>query len=339
MSQAEATRLGAPNYTGSGWSGDNQALFLEKFSNMVLLTFERQSVARQRSTVRTEDWGKAVVTDYIGDATTENHVIGTEILGTPIKQGERTVTPEDMVISSVFVALWDELLNHYEVQGRFADKLGQAIARRYDKDVLRVTALAASDSAATNALDGVEGSIIAPAAGVGPAVNAADLIACGMKAAQALDEKDVPDNNDRTMFVAPSQYYLLLSAGNDLIDRDFGGTGSIERGLVSRLGNLEIVKSNNMADIMGQATQTDDGVTSKYDVDTSPSGDITGGLTALVSTPEAVLNAEWLGITSEAAYDVRRQGTLLLSKITKGTGILRPECSVAIGGFTNTHTS
>ena len=95
--------------------------------------------------------------------------------------------------------------------------------------------------------------------------------------------------------------------------------------MVTRVGNLEIVKSNSFARVIGTADQTTLDPSCAYQVD--PTADGTNTL-ALVSTPEAVLTGEWLGITSESAYDIRRQGTLLLSKMVKGTGILRPECAV-----------
>lgn len=336
MTTANVNLLGQANNTGV-----DDALFLEKFSGRVLLTFERSTVARQRSTIESEQWGKAITINAVGDAETTSHTRGEEILGQMIPQGERTIVPEDLIISSTFVADYDKLLAHFQTSDKFATKMGQAMANRYDRDILRVGIMAADATPAGKNLAGIEGTVIDNPAGA-PALVAADLIAAGMQAAQLLDEKDVPDNDNRTLYLAPAQYWLLVSAGNDLIDRDFGGTGSVARGLVTRLGNLEVVKSNNFAAIQGQAQQTEglaaDGVTpavSVYDVDTSSGS---GGLdvTALVMTPEAVISGEWLGVTSESAYDIRRQGTLLLSKIVKGTAIMRPECSVVIGGASNT---
>ena len=331
-SGANPSRLGQANAAGS-----TEALFLEKFSGRVLMTFEQDTQARSRSTVETEEWGKAITINEVGDATTEEHTPGAEILGDEIKLGERTIVPEQLIISSVFVADYDKLLAHFEMQSRFASKIGTAIAERYDRDVLRNFILASQATPAGDNLDPTavpanEGEYAKSGANVqlgsgsdDPTTKASALISLAVKAAQVLDEKNVMDRDNRTLWVTPASYWLLASSNTDIINRDFGGEGSVARGMVTRVGNLEIVKSNSFAKVVGAADQTTIDPACDYVVNPTVSGTDT---LAVVSTPEAVLTGEWLGITSESGYDMRRQGTLLLSKMVKGTGILRPECAV-----------
>jgi len=42
--------------------------------------------------------------------------------------------------------------------------------------------------------------------------------------------------------------------------------------------------------------------------------------------PQAMGTVKLLDLASEMEYDIRRQGTLMVSKMAVGHGILRPEC-------------
>ena len=335
MSNATPSRLGAANNV-TGTVAEDNALFLEKFSGRVLMTFEATTLAKSRSTVETEDWGKAITINEVGDATTEEHTPGAEILGEIIKEGERTIVPEQMIISSVFVADYDKLLAHFEMQSRYAQKIGTALAERYDRDVFRNIIIASQSTPSGLALDPAatpanepanakSGGDIQLANGTTPATDAEQFITLAIQGAEMLDTKNVPDRDDRTIWVTPASYWLLASSDTAIINRDFAGEGSIARGMVTRVGNLEIMKSNSLARVLSTDNQASIDPSCAYLVDPTAAGTDT---LALVSTPEAVITGEWLGITSESAYDIRRQGTLLLSKMVKGTGILRPECSI-----------
>lgn len=45
---------------------------------------------------------------------------------------------------------------------------------------------------------------------------------------------------------------------------------------------------------------------------------------------DAVGTVKLLDLAQEMAYDIRRQGTLIVSKYAVGHGILRPECAVEL---------
>jgi hypothetical protein len=42
--------------------------------------------------------------------------------------------------------------------------------------------------------------------------------------------------------------------------------------------------------------------------------------------PQAMGTVKLMDLSSEMEYDIRRQGTLMVSKMAVGHGILRPEC-------------
>jgi len=50
----------------------------------------------------------------------------------------------------------------------------------------------------------------------------------------------------------------------------------------------------------------------------------------LILTPQAIGCVQLMDVASEAEYDIRRQGTLMVSKMAVGHGILRPECMIGI---------
>ena len=335
MSDATPTRLGQSNNS----SADVSTLFLEKFSGRVNLNFARNTPVRDSSTVITTEWGKSVNVSEIGDAFSASHTPGNYLNGLNIPQGERVVTPDDMIVSHAFIAEWDRFQNHFEVQDRFAQKMGEALANRYERDILRVAIKGATEATPTDALTkagNVETSVDG-ATDLTPKTNAAHLITVGMRAAQALDERDVPDNDDRIIVVAPEQYYLLVAAGNDLISRDYNGpdNGSIARGMVARLGNLKVVKSNNLAAILNTASQVENTAAATTEASAYAINTVTTDTIAVVMTPESVLNAEWLGIQSDAKWQLERLGHLILSRMMVGHGVGRPETIVNIEGYSH----
>ena len=331
---ASPVRLGRANSTGAGY----QDLFLEKFSGRVNLNFERNTPVRDVSTVITTEWGKSVNLSEIGDAFSASHTPGNMLNGLEIPQGERVVTPDSMIVSHTFIADWDRFQNHFEVQDRFAQKMGQALANRYERDILRVAIKAATESTPTDAL--TKAGNTEASTGLTPKTSAAHLITVGMRAAQKLDERDVPDNNDRALIVAPEQYWLLVATGTEIINQDYNepGNGSMARGFVTRLGNLKVVKSNNFADILNTATQVES--TGASSTENSPTqfqvNTTTTDTIALVMTPETVVTAEWLGIQSDAKYQLERLGHLLVSRMMVGHGVGRPETAVNIEGYSHT---
>ena len=72
---------------------------------------------------------------YTGRTTAEYHVPGQSILGNsdgapPV--AEKTITCDDLLISSAFVYELDETLAHYDLRGEISRKIGYALAEKYD---------------------------------------------------------------------------------------------------------------------------------------------------------------------------------------------------------------
>lgn len=307
MANATVSRLGQANATG-----DAKALFLKVFSGEVLTQFAETNVALQRSMVRTIDSGSSAQFPVFGKGGAQYHTPGAEIVGSAVPHNERIITIDDLLIADRFISNIDEAMNHYDVRAPYSRDVGRALAKEMDVNILRTGILTAR--AAASVSGGFGGTRIVSA---NSKTVAADLIAAAFAAAQAMDEKDVPDT-ERFLYLLPQQYYLLVNSGHPLINRDFTpDNGSVGEGVVYKVAGFQIVKTNNLP-----STNVTTGPT-KYQ------GNFTT-TTALAMHNTAVGTVKLMDLSTEMEYDIRRQGTLIVAKYACGHGILRPEAAVEI---------
>ena len=183
-----------------------------------------------------------------------------------------------------------------------------ALANKMDQNLLQVAVLASRGSATISGGNG--GSVLTQA----NFASSGSTLADGMfDTAQAFDEKDIPEN-DRYLAVPPLQYYLMAQTTN-VINRDWGGRGVYAEGEVLKVAGINIVKSNHV-----------------------PSSNVTSGPSAyqgdfsttvgVAFHKSAIGTVKLMDLSSEMEYDIRRQGTLIVSKYAVGHGILRPESAV-----------
>lgn len=310
MANATPSRLGQINA-----SGDVDALFLKVFSGEVLTAFDRASAFRPRHTVRVIPSGKSAQFPVTGLASAFYHTPGNEILGNTIRAGEKIITIDDLLVAPAFISNIDEAKNHYDVRSIYANEIGEALARTYDQNVARVGILNAR-SAAT--LDDLSGGANSEAAGY---ANDGTVIWQGIfNAGITLDTKDIPAA-DRTAFVRPVQYALVVMSEKP-IDRDLNpeGTGSIAEGVVRRINNIALAKTNNLVN-------ANDLLNADLPAARRADYSVTQGL---VQHRGATGTVQLQDVTMEAAYDIRRQGHLMVGKYLVGHGGLRPEAGVEL---------
>lgn len=244
----------------------------------------------------------------IGTATARYHTPGSEITGQVIKQNERVITIDDLLIADVFLSNIDEAMTHFDVRGPYANELGTVLANTMDSNVQQVLALAARSSATVSGGNGGTELTLA-----GYANDGAALAGGIYDAALALDEKNAP-SADRYANLRPAQYYLLAQTTN-VINKDWGGKGSYADGEVLKVADVSLVKTNQL-----------------------PSTNVTSGPSAyqgdfsntqfVVYHPSAVGTVKLMDLGMESAYDIRRQGDLIVAKYAVGHGVLRSECAV-----------
>lgn len=302
MSNATVSRVGQINT-----AGDALALFLKQFSGETLVAFEQATVALPRSTVRTIQNGKSAQFPAFGRTVAAYHTPGAEIVGKQIAQAEQVISIDGLLISDVFIANIDEAMSHYDVRSVYSGECGAALGMQMDKNILQVGLQAARAAAPVTGMPG-GGSATDAAFKTDSSKLAAGLFA----AAQNFDEKSVPEAG-RNCFLKPAQYYLLAQNTN-AINTLFGGQGAYADGTIVRIAGVELVKSlnlptTNVVDPLG-----------KYSVDGTNTA-------ALVMHQTAVGTVKLLDLATESAYDIRRQGTLIVAKYAVGHGILRPEAA------------
>ena len=246
---ADLPRPGQRNSTG-----DSRELYLKLFSGEMFKGFQRNTIARDLVTKRTLKNGKSLQFIYTGRTTAEYHVPGQSILGNsdaapPV--AEKTITIDDLLISSAFVYELDETLAHYDLRGEISKKIGYALAEKYDRLIFRAIAKGARQASPVSKANFVEpgGTQVQVGAGsnADDALNATHLVTAFYDAAAALDEKGV-SNDGRVAVLNPRQYYQLIKdcSNNNLINRDVQGTALQSGEGIIDIAGIKIYKSMNI---------------------------------------------------------------------------------------------
>ena len=247
VNPAQLTQLGQANL-----SGDKRALYLKLFSGEMFKGFQHNTIARDLVTKRTLKNGKSLQFIYTGRMTSEFHTPGNSILGNtdgapPV--AEKTITIDDLLISSAFVYELDETLAHYELRGEISKKIGYALAEKYDRLIFRAIAKGARIASPISATNFAEpgGTQVAVGTAEADAYNSSKLIGAFYDAAAALDEKGV-STDGRVAVLNPRQYYELIQAvgSNGLVNRDVYGTALQSGQGIAEIAGIKIFKSMNI---------------------------------------------------------------------------------------------
>ena len=232
---------------------NNRDLYLKLFSGEMFTGFQRETIARDLVMKRTLTNGKSLQFIYTGRTSAEYHTPGNSILGNSDKTppiAEKTITVDDLLISSAFVYELDETLAHYEMRGEISKKIGYALAQKYDRLIFRAIAKGARQASPVSLTSFVEpgGTQIQVGAGsdADDALDDDKLVTAFYDAAAALDEKGVSDDG-RVAVLNPRQYYSLIKGAgtNGLINRDVQGTSLQSGNGVIEIAGIQIYKSMN----------------------------------------------------------------------------------------------
>jgi hypothetical protein len=314
MANATVSRIGQQDGAGSA-----TALFLKVFSGEILTAFKETNVALERSMVRTISSGKSAQFPATWKATASYHTPGAEIVGQVIKHNERVINIDGLLLADAFIASIDEAMNHYEVRAPYKNELGYALSNKMDRHLLQLMVMAARAAATVS---GGNGGTELVNADYDTSPNT--LVTGFFDAATALDEKDVPDDNQRFGYL-PSELYHMLIQSDRAVNRDWNGqdsNGSYKGGKIMELSGIQIVKSNHIPQ-----TDLSAGADALQNNDYFDNFENTVGV---ISHKTAVGTVKLLDLAFEMEYDIRRQGTLMVAKYACGHGILRPECAVEL---------
>ena len=272
---ASLTRTGQSNATGNA-----RALYLKLFSGEMFKGFQRNTIARDLVMKKTLSNGKSLQFIYTGRTKAEYHTPGNSILGNsdgapPV--AEKTITCDDLLISSAFVYELDETLSHYDLRGEISKKIGYALAEKYDRLIFRQIAKGARVASPITKSGFVEPGgtqiRVGTNAQASDAYVPASLINAFYDAAAALDEKGV-STEGRVAVLNPRQYYELIQnvGSNGLINRDEqgdtlqSGNGIIEIAGIKIFKSMNIPFFGNYGTKYGSASATNPGITSPGNV-------------------------------------------------------------------------
>ena len=247
---AQLTRPGQSNATG-----DARALYLKLFSGEMFKGFQHNAIARDLVMRRTLQNGKSLQFIYTGHTKAEFHTPGNSILGDsngapPV--AEKTITVDDLLISSAFLYDLDETLSHYDMRSEISRKIGYALAQKYDRLIFRALtrgARAASPITKSGYVEpgGTQIRVGSSGTAASDAYDSGKLVTAFYDAAAALDEKGVSQDG-RVGVLNPRQYYALIQevGSNGLVNRDAQGSALQGGSGVVEIAGIKIFKSMNI---------------------------------------------------------------------------------------------
>ena len=375
MAQQNSTLTTALTRPGqSNSTGDARALYLKLFSGEMFKGFQHNAIARDLVMKRTLTNGKSLQFIFTGRTTAEYHTPGNSILGNsdgapPV--AEKTITCDDLLISSAFVYELDETLAHYDLRGEISKKIGYALAEKYDRKIFRSITKAARLASPVTKTNFKEpgGTQIR----VGTSTNASDaydsaaLVNAFYDAAAALDEKGV-SGDGRVGVLNPRQYYELIQAvgSNGLINRDEQGDALQTGNGIIEIAGIKIYKSmnipffSNFGTKYGTGSATNPGVT-----DPGNSGDFVdvamaderagasatktvntyGNSTEFANSCGLIFQKEAAGVVEAIGPQVQvtsgdisvvYQGDVILGRLAMGADALNPAAAVELFAGTAT---
>jgi len=368
--------------TNAGTEAQRRALYLKLFSGEMFKGFQHNTIARDLVTRRTLKNGKSLQFIYTGRTKSEFHIPGQSILGNDEKSppvAEKTITVDDLLISSAFVYELDETLAHYDLRGEISRKIGYALAENYDRRIFRAISKAARQASPVTMSNFVEpgGSMLKVGADTSTdkkdAYDSGKLVNAFYDAAAILDEKGV-SGDGRVAVLNPRQYYALIQAvnSNGLINRDVQGTALQSGNGIIEIAGIKIFKSMNIPFFGKYGTSADPnrtGYDSKdnmgsfvgatmEDMEQAANGGTPAGgqkttnnygLAAkfanscgLIFQKEAAGVVEAIGPSVQVTsgdVSVVYQGDVILGRLAMGADFLNPACAIELIAGINTASS
>jgi len=247
--QASVTKPGADN-----GGSDRRALYLKLFSGEMFKGFQHNAIARDLIMKRTLKNGKSLQFIYTGRTSAEYHTPGNSILGNsdgapPV--AEKTITVDELLISSAFLYELDEVLAHYDLRSEISRKIGYALAEKYDRLAFRAITRGARSASPITKSNFVEpgGTQIRVGATTNDsdAYGATNLVNAFYDAAAALDEKGVSSDGRVGVLNARQYYELIQQVGeNGLVNRDAQGSSRQKGNGIVEIAGIKIYKSMNI---------------------------------------------------------------------------------------------
>lgn len=299
---------------------DVQELMLDVRAGEVLTAFNTATIMSDKHNSQSLSGAKSIKFPAFWNATAEYHVPGVEILGGQIASQDVTVSPDDKLISSVFVADVDEALFDVDVRSPYTDAIGREMAENYDAQVARAV-IKASRSGALFTGDSGGGSLTQ----AGFASTAQTLFDGISQAKEAMDTKRVPvDSQPVYAAFGPAQWYAMARSDKNL-SRDYnGGQSDIRKFALTTVDDVMVLKSNVLAArVFGKNGSADLTIPSYYRADYSTT-------VGMVWTPYAAASVVVQDLGFQMVDQPEKQGVLMIGRRMTGTRALRSKCAIEL---------
>lgn len=309
-------------------AGDDRALFLTEFGGMVIQSRDEVMDYDNLHWVKNITQGKSDTFPIIGrkrDAA--EHEPGEFIVGGKIIHDEIEVTLDKMIYDSVFIPEVDELMNHYELRGPYANQLGQSLGSLQAKRIAILHILASRTYWSGGSVSGTPNGQPDPTYfyHANMATSAAQIEEAAWGAKQYLLENDM--SGEQPIMKLRHQQYLLAARYFGLVD-DAGSGAAATAGGAQGSGNRVTGKVGLMVGFSIDGTNH------------IPSTNITTGLSKYqgdftttvghISSRMAVGTLRRRGLRLVVKDQEERIGTIIIASEFNGHGVLRPECAIEL---------
>lgn len=260
---------------------------------------------------------KSVKFPAFWNASVSYHTPGVELLGGQIASQDVTVSPDDKLVSDVFVSDVDEALYDIEVRSPYTEAIGRALAEHYDANVARAIVLSSRMGALFTGDQG--GSALTNAAFADTATTLFDGIS---QAKEVMDGKKVPVGSQQVYAALPTTQWYLMARSDRNLNRDYnGGAADIRKHTLTTVDDIDVIKSNNLP--FGQ----DD--TANADIPAEYRGSYLN-TRGVVFTPFAAATVVVQDLGFQMVDQPEKQGVLLIGRRMVGTRPLRSKTAVEL---------
>lgn len=298
---------------------DEFELLLDVRGKEVLNAYGANLKIAQLIQSQTLSGAKSVKFPAFWNADVSYHVPGTELLGGQIASQDVTVSPDDKLVSDVFVADIDEALYDVEVRSPYTEAIGRAIAEHYDGLVARSIILSSRQGALFTGDQG--GSALTNA---GYADTAATLFDGVSQAKEVMDGKKVPVDSQPVYAIMGTAPWYLMARSDKNLNRDFNGGGANNaRHTLTTIDDIQVIKSNNLNGIFGKDDTANAAIPAEYRGNFLTT---VGG----VFTPYAAATVVVQDMGFQIVPQPEKQGTLLIGRRMSGTRPLRSKTAVEL---------
>lgn len=298
---------------------DEYELLLDARGGEVLTAYASEIKLADKVQSQTLKGAKSAKFPAFWNASVEYHVPGEEITGGQIASQDITVTPDDKLISSAFVADIDEDLFDVEVRSPYTEAIGRALAEHYDGNVARTLVISSR-----------QGALFTGDQGGGALTNAgfdttATTLFDGLsQAKETMDGKKVPVHTHPVYAALPTAQWYLLARSDRNLNRDYnGGAADIRKHMLTTVDDIQVIRSNNLNGIFGADDSANTDIPSEYRADfTNTRG--------VVFTPYAAATVKVQELGFQMIDQPHKQGTLLIGRRMVGTRPLRSKTAMEL---------